>query len=79
MPNGDGTQMRVALQTADTKLQAWFAKSVVVILGARLNLAFVSIAVTDRQRLPVRFHPWILDSKMPQQITVVPPDRMPQV
>ena len=24
--------MRVALQTADTKLQAWFAKSVVVIL-----------------------------------------------
>ena len=33
MPNRDGTQTRVALRPADTKLQAWFAKSVVVILG----------------------------------------------
>ena len=31
--NGDGTQMRVALQPADTKIQVWFAKSVIVILG----------------------------------------------
>ena len=35
MPNGDGTQMRVALQPADTKLQARFAMSVVVILVLR--------------------------------------------
>ena len=33
MPNRDGIQTRVALRPADTKLQAWFAKSVVVILG----------------------------------------------
>ena len=35
MPDGDGTQMRVALQPADTKLQARFAISVVVILFLR--------------------------------------------
>ena len=35
MPNGDGTQIRVALQPADTKLQARFAMSVVVILILR--------------------------------------------
>ena len=35
MPNGDGTQMRVALQPAYTKLQAGFAMSVVVILVLR--------------------------------------------
>ena len=34
MPNRDGTQTRVALRPADTKLQALFAKSVVVILAA---------------------------------------------
>ncbi len=32
MLNRNGTQMRVSLRPADTKLQAWFAKSVVVIL-----------------------------------------------
>ena len=37
MPNRDGTQMRVALRPADTKLQAWFAKSFVVILGTGLK------------------------------------------
>ena len=32
MPNVDGTLVRVTLQPAHTKLQAWFAESVVVIL-----------------------------------------------
>ena len=35
MLNEDGTQMRVALQPADTKLQAGFAISMVVILFLR--------------------------------------------
>ena len=50
MPNEDGTQMRVALQPADTKLQAWFAKAVVVISVLRGLSLRVRIYVIPLER-----------------------------